>query len=198
MNWKDIAGVVGKAAPILGTLLGGPAGGAIGGLVAAALGVANTPDAVHAAIAADPGQALKLAEYEDDNRVKLQAMLFAHADNEIAADTARIQADVADRASARAREVSVRGVTPAALAWLVVTASVALGAAVVTGAVTQNPAQAALVGTVIGYVFSEAKQVLAYYFGSSSGSDRKTELLAMAPAPPPSAHNPCNRSHIQA
>ena len=34
MEWKDVAGIVGKAAPLLGTLLGGPAGTAVGGLVA--------------------------------------------------------------------------------------------------------------------------------------------------------------------
>jgi hypothetical protein len=35
MDWKDISGLVGKAAPVLGTLLGGPAGGAIGGITPA-------------------------------------------------------------------------------------------------------------------------------------------------------------------
>ena len=34
MDWKDVAGVVGKAAPILGGILGGPAGAAVGSLVA--------------------------------------------------------------------------------------------------------------------------------------------------------------------
>ena len=182
VSWKDIAGVVGKAAPILGTLIGGPAGAAIGGLVAAALGTENTPDAIQAAIAMDPQAALKLASLESDNKVKLQAMLFAHADNVIAADTAAVQADVADRKSAREREVAVKDNTPAMLAWVIVVASVALGAAVVTGYVSKDPALAGIVGTVIGYVFSEAKQVLAYYFGSSSGSARKTELLSQAPA----------------
>ena len=185
LDWKDIAGVVGKAAPILGTLVGGPAGAAIGGLIAAALGTGATPDAVQAAIAADPAAALKLAEYESDNKVKLQAMLFAHADNELAAETAAIQADVADRASARSREVQIKDGTPAALAWIIVLASVALGWAVVSGYVSKDPALAGIVGTVIGYVFSEAKQVLAYYFGSSSGSARKTELLSQAPPVPP-------------
>ena len=107
-------------------------------------------------------------------------MLLAHADNELAAETARIQADVSDRASARGRETVVKDGTPAALAWIIVIASVSLGTAVVAGWVTQSPAQAALVGTVIGYVFSEAKQVLAYYFGSSSGGARATELLAQS------------------
>ena len=181
-NWKDVAGIVGKAAPILGTLVGGPAGAVIGGLIAAALGTSATPDAVQTAIASDPTAALKLAEYESDNKTKLQAMVFAHADNLLAADTATIQADVADRASARNREVAVRDTTPTTLAWIIVLASVALGATVVSGYVTKDPSLAGIVGTVIGYVFSESKQVLAYYFGSSSGSARKTELLSQAPA----------------
>lgn len=70
-----------------------------------------------------------------------------------------------------------RWVTPA-LAWTVVAASVALGAAVVGGWVTTDPGQATLVGTVIGYLFGESKQVLTYYFGSSAGSAEKTRILA--------------------
>lgn len=61
MDWKDIAATAGKFAPMVGTLLGGPAGAAIGSLVAVALGTANTPDAINAAIATDPQAALKLA-----------------------------------------------------------------------------------------------------------------------------------------
>ena len=178
MDWKDVGKVVGTAAPILGTLLGGPAGALLGGLVSSALGTDNTPDAVQAAIATDPQAALKLATTESDNKVKLQAMLLAHADNELAASTAAIQADVADRDSARKREMAVRDRTTAVLAWIVVGASVVLGGLVVFGFVSKDPVQAALVGAVIGYVFSEAKQVLAYYFGSNVSTARTTELLA--------------------
>ncbi|WP_279613178.1 hypothetical protein [Burkholderia sp. BCC1630] len=32
MDWKDIASAVGKAATVIGTLLGGPAGEAVGAL----------------------------------------------------------------------------------------------------------------------------------------------------------------------
>ena len=92
MDWKDIAPVLGKVAPILGTLIGGPAGPVIGGLLGAVLGTDATPDAVKASIATNPEAALKLAQFEGDNRVKLQAMAFAHADNVLAADTAQIQA----------------------------------------------------------------------------------------------------------
>ena len=43
MEWKDLAADVAKAAPILGGLLGGPAGAAVGGLIASALGTSNDP-----------------------------------------------------------------------------------------------------------------------------------------------------------
>lgn len=92
MDWKDIRGTIGKFAPMAGTLIGGPAGAAIGALVSAALGTESTPDAISAAIATNPDAALKLAQFESDNRVKLQSMMFTHADNVIAADTAAIQA----------------------------------------------------------------------------------------------------------
>jgi hypothetical protein len=34
-----------------------------------------------------------------------------------------------------------------------------------------------LIGAVVGYVSAKAEQVVGYYFGSSSGSARKTEML---------------------
>ena len=92
MDWKDVAGIVGKIAPLAGAALIGPGGLALGSLIASALGVENTPDAVHAAVASDPAAALKLAEFESENRVKLQALAFAYAENQIAADTAAVQA----------------------------------------------------------------------------------------------------------
>lgn len=92
MNWSDVGKAVAKSAPILGAIAGGPAGGAIGTLIASILGTDATPDAVHAAILADPAAALKLAQYESDNKVKMQGMLLAHADNIVAADTQAIVA----------------------------------------------------------------------------------------------------------
>ncbi|WP_258292100.1 hypothetical protein, partial [Escherichia marmotae] len=64
MEWKDIAGIVGKAAPIVGGLIGGPAGAAVGGLVASALGTEATPDAISRALETDPQAAVKLKELE--------------------------------------------------------------------------------------------------------------------------------------
>lgn len=103
MEWKDIGDAVGKAAPILGTLIGGPAGTVMGGLVAAALGTANTPDAVSAALAADPDAAVKLRQIEADQAVQLRQLAMQDAANALTAETARIQSvNVTMQAEAKA------------------------------------------------------------------------------------------------
>ncbi len=38
----------------------------------------------------------------------------------------------------------------------------------------------ALAGALVGYVSAKAEQVIAYYFGSSSGSEQKTEIMGKA------------------
>jgi hypothetical protein len=91
MNWKDIAGAVGKAAPLLGTLLGGPAGGAIGALVAKGLGTDNDPSAV-ASVLANPDAIVKLKQIEADQAVELQKLVVQSAQNDLTAETAQLQA----------------------------------------------------------------------------------------------------------
>lgn len=67
MSWSSVADEVAKFAPVVGSILGGPVGlavGSVGKLVAQALGVANTPDAVSQALKTDPQAAVKLAALE--------------------------------------------------------------------------------------------------------------------------------------
>lgn len=71
MDWKSAGQRVAKAAPLLGTVLGGPAGGAFGAVVAGALGVDNQPDAVAAAMAS-PEALVKLKQIEADHRAELE------------------------------------------------------------------------------------------------------------------------------
>ncbi|MCH7575312.1 MAG: hypothetical protein IIA59_09325 [Candidatus Marinimicrobia bacterium] len=74
MKWSDLKGAIGKAAPMLGTLLGGPAGAGVGSMIASVLGVENSPDEVHKALEADPGLLLKLREAEIQQQTDLQRM----------------------------------------------------------------------------------------------------------------------------
>lgn len=64
VDWTDVAETVGKVAPAAGGALGGPAGAAVGGLIARMLGVDETPEAVRDALRQDPEAALKLREVE--------------------------------------------------------------------------------------------------------------------------------------
>lgn len=105
MDWKDIAGAVSKAAPILGTLLGGPAGGAIGSAIAATLGTANTPAAVQQAITENPETALKLATLEAEHRTRLEELITERDKAELAA-VAQTTSDV--NQTMRAESVSER------------------------------------------------------------------------------------------
>jgi len=62
--WDKIKDVVGSVAPMAGSMLAGPAGGAVGSMLASALGVDSTPDAVAAAIKSDPQAAIKIRQIE--------------------------------------------------------------------------------------------------------------------------------------
>ena len=164
MDWKQIADAVGRASPALGVLLGGPAGGMVGAAIAAALGVQGTPDAVSAAVASDPEAAVRLRQIEADAVIRAQQL-----ENE------RHAAELADVKSAREREAAVRDRTNRVLAYSVLGAFVAVVGATLLG---YAKVDSALAGTLIGYLSAKAEQVLAYYFGSTAGSARKTELLA--------------------
>lgn len=64
MNWKDVGDFIGKHAPVLGGLLGGPGGAAIGTIVASTLGTEPTPEAVQRKITESPDMIFKLKELE--------------------------------------------------------------------------------------------------------------------------------------
>jgi len=95
MQWKDLGKVVGEFAPILGDLLPIPGAGIAGRLISSALGVANTPDAIHTAIKTDPEAAIKLAKLELDNKALLQQQLLAAETHRINAvnDTMQVEAN---------------------------------------------------------------------------------------------------------
>lgn len=99
MDLSSLASAVKKYAPLVGTALGGPAGGAIGGLVsvvASAFGVdpdqaAADPDILKAAIEKDPAAAVKLKEIESNQTIELQRMILAADTAKIESETRRLQ-----------------------------------------------------------------------------------------------------------
>ena len=178
MDWKDVAGAVGKAAPMLGTLLGGPAGAAVGALVASALGSGATPDEVNQALSTNPDAAVKLRQIEADRTVKLQELVTQHAAAELQARTAQLQADAADRADARKTQVQVRSWVPAILAILVTGGFFGVLGTMLAGIWKPNDNNALLI--LLGSLGTSWGAIVNFYFGSSAGSARKDELLAQS------------------
>ena len=78
MSWDKVKSIVGTAAPIIGTLLGGPAGPTVGSLVASLLGVENTPQAIEQELKNNPEALVKLKQLEFENQVQLKQIAFEH------------------------------------------------------------------------------------------------------------------------
>ncbi len=72
MKWEDIGSIVADAAPIIGGLVGGPAGAGVGSLIANALGVKPDPVSVKQALTNDPDAMAKIAEAEMKHKEELQ------------------------------------------------------------------------------------------------------------------------------
>jgi len=88
MDWSIVSKLAGAAAPMIGGLLAGPAGAAVGSMVASALGVGNSPDAVLEALKSSPDAAVRLREIEANQSVQLQALMIQSEANRLSAETA--------------------------------------------------------------------------------------------------------------
>lgn len=169
---KGWRGILGQIAPTIAQALGGPlAGGVIKKLAGALLGneQATEAEVEKAVLAADPSMLLKLRELETE----YAKFVLDHGLNleKLATE---------DRNSARNREASTKDSwTPRVLATVVVGGFLWTLYVVLAGSVPgmKDPNTTVLIGTLIGYASAKADQVISYYFGSSAGSDRKTEMM---------------------
>jgi hypothetical protein len=169
MDWKSIIGAV---APTVATALGGPLAGLAVESLGKALGMDQpTVKKVQAALTQGQLTGEQIAQIKQAE-LNLQARM-----KEL--DISEEQLYVSDRDSARKREEVVQDKTNRNLAYLVVSAFLALIAGTILG---YAKVDSVLAGTLVGYLSAKCEQVLAYYFGSSKSSDRKTELLAQSPA----------------
>lgn len=173
----NLTDILGKVAPWIAAAATGPAG--LAGMAiktaAEALGAkSETAEDVAAAVAgATPEQlkALKLAEL--DFKLRMQELGFTHEK-----DLAKIAAD--DRADARKNNVSSGMQRP--IFWLsVILLCICLGSEVGVLFSGYPPSIPDLVvGRVLGLLDAVAMMVLAYWYGTTSSSATKTDLLAQA------------------
>lgn len=166
MAWQKI---VASIAPTIATALGSPIAGMAISAVTSAIGLAPDAkdEAINAAITANPDLLLKLKESE---------IAFKKSIAELGIDLERIHSE--DRNSARNRQVQLKDQVPNVLAFVVIVGFFATVGYVFSGNIMLAGEQGILVGTIVGYVSAKADQVLSYFFGSSSGSDKKNQIMA--------------------
>lgn len=183
MDWASVGGQLAQIGlPALGGLFGGPLGGAIGGIagkaVAAALGVEATPQAVSAAVQADPsGAQVKLAQIEAETKSK--------------------EADLADIANARSTTVQLVQ-AGSNLAWggpvvdVVVTVGF-FGLLALLFFVKNEMPQSVfqLLSVMLGVLATAFSSIVQYWRGSSESSRQNGEAIrqvaASAVTPSPGA-----------
>jgi len=74
LEWSDIAETVAKVAPAAGGAMGGPAGAAVGSLLARVLGVDESPKAVRQAVQQDPEAAAKLKRIDQEHEREILSL----------------------------------------------------------------------------------------------------------------------------
>jgi hypothetical protein len=158
--------------------MGGPLGVMAANVVGKAIGAdkapAGTADGISNAIAtalANPEQRAALLKAEQD--FQLQMAELGYKDAEELEATAE-----ADRASARNREIATQDKFPKYFAALITLGFFAL--IFLAGIRGFGEQSRDLTNIMIGTLASSFAAVVSYYFGSSAGSAKKTELLAQA------------------
>lgn len=171
----DFKSIIGAVAPWIATAMGTPLAGMAVEAAAGALGLSEkTVDAVKTAISgATPEQMLALKNADAEFALKMQALGFEHVE-------ALEKLAIEDRASARQREMTVKDLTPSVLGYIVTIGFFGLLGYLATHDVPNTSER--ILDVMIGSLGTAWIGIINYYYGSSSGSSRKTELLAQAPA----------------
>lgn len=175
MDKQDILEFAKKAIPWIGAAASGNVP-ALVTMAAKAVGdavgndVAATGEAIAAAVSgATPEQLLALKTADADFALKMQALNFSTT-----VELERVAAG--DRDSARKMQIETKDWTPRAIALVVVLAWMVVSGILLFMVIA--PEMKELVARLLGTLDAALMLVLTYFFGSTSGSSRKTELLA--------------------
>ena len=173
-NFSDAArNLISTVAPVLGTALGGPLGGLAGGLLAKAFGVKNADGST---TAADPKAVEKLLLGQDpETLLKLKAVEAELQEHMRQMDLDEESLAYKDTDSARNREIQTKDYTPAVLAYLVTSGFFGVLAYLIRYGKPEIGGDVMLV--MVGSLGTAWTTIVAYYFGSSSGSKVKNALL---------------------
>ncbi len=165
VSLKDI---LGEVAPTLATAFGGPLAGVVTRAIAdKVLGnEAATPEEVEAALTrASPEDLVKLRELDLEFKARMEEAGIRL--EEVAAE---------DRASARERQARMRDWTPSVLGLAIVLGFFAVLAWIIRFGLPPQGGEVLLI--MVGALGAMTTQVGNYFFGSSTGSKSKDQIIA--------------------
>lgn len=172
MNWSSIKETVAKFAPLAGTLLGGPAGPAIGALISSALGSENTPEAVMQALG-NPENVVKLKELESSERKHFLEMQVEELKAVNAYNLEKLKVETGDTQNARERHVNSKMPAVVTCALTVLCGGLLYSLLFVEVPPSNRELLIQSFGTVLGFWGAS----LAYWVGTTRSSAEKTNLL---------------------
>jgi len=167
MKLDKLKGVIAKIAPAVGAAIGGPLGGVAGKFIQDALGLDNE-EAVITALQTDPNALLSLKVAE----LKMQEFMRD-------ADLREMDLERQDTADARAM-ARATGVRPQVVFTVIVLCGVlATLYGLATGVVNETQgASKEIVYMIVGAMTTTLATQMQFWFGTSLGSSRKTDILA--------------------
>ena len=158
-----------QIAPTIATAMGGPLAGMAVSAISKAIGV--EPEKVGDMISNNKLTAEQIAQ------VKIAEIELQKQAQELGLNFEKLS--VEDRKSAREMQATTRSIVPPALAAIVTIGFFGIMVMMLLGKVdSNNPAILMMLGS-LGTAWTG---IIAYYFGSSAGSQAKTDLLSKAPA----------------
>jgi len=173
-DWKSM---IKSVAPMIGTALGGPFGGAATKVLVNVLDPANKTDAhddeqVSALVADAMGDLNKVAQIQQaEQQFKVQMAQLGFENEKALAEVG-----FKDRDSARNREIQIRDWTPKVLGFIITLGFFGILVFMLKHDIPDKSRD--VLNIMLGALGTAWISVVTYYFGSSAGSDRKTEMLA--------------------
>lgn len=164
---KKARDIIRTIAPTIGTLLGGPLGGLAGAVLASVFGTDNSTAIETAILSSNPDALAKLRQAEIEAQTELKRLDI---------DLARLE--VEDRASAR-HMAEIRGFTPQViLSALYTIGYFGMFLLFLVGELAPQDQYRDAVLTLVGVLTTLQVAIANFWFGSSSGSQAKTQLLS--------------------
>jgi hypothetical protein len=157
-----------QIAPTIATALGGPLAGLAVSAIAKAVGVDE--DKVTDLISSNKMSPEQIAQ------VKIAEIELKKQENELGLNFEALAVD--DRKSAREMQAATRSIVPPALAGAITIGFFSILSMLLFGQVDGNNPTILM---MLGSLSTAWTGIIAYYFGSSAGSQAKTEMLSKSP-----------------